>query len=428
MNAWTALLEGTRTVFGAPSFVLFTRLLTGWVCAPGRRTITAMIAVADPAGHRAHDAYHRFVRDGAWSMARLWQVMAVHAVTRFAPTGVVPLDCDDTLFHRDGPKVNGAGVFRDAVRSTARHVVYALGLNLVVLTLRVTPTWGGCPIALPINVRVHRKNDATTTVSHAAAMIRQVAAWLPDRDLHLCADGAYASLAGANLPRTHVTSRMRRDAALYRAAPPRTGKRGRPRTKGERLPTPTELAKAVGKKGWHAVEVDMRGRTVQRLVHVRDVLWYKVNQTDLVRLVIVRDPAGVEPDDFFITTDRTATGAQVASRYAGRWSIEVCFRDVKQHLGGQDPQSWKRQGPGRAAALSLWLHAMTWCWYLDAHPDGRTWTPRPWYRAKATPSFLDALAALRRTLWAQRITAMSAPPGDDQQITQALLDTLAYAA
>ena len=64
MNAWTALLADPRTVFGAPSFALFTRLLTGWVCAPGRRTITAMIAVADPAGTHAHDAYHRFVRDG----------------------------------------------------------------------------------------------------------------------------------------------------------------------------------------------------------------------------------------------------------------------------------------------------------------------------------------------------------------------------
>ena len=62
-----------------------------------------------------------------------------------------------------------------------------------------------------------------------------------------------------------------------------------------------------------------------RLVLVRDVLWYTVNKRDLLRLVIVRDPDGIEPDDFFITTDRTATGAQVASRYAGRWSIEVCF-------------------------------------------------------------------------------------------------------
>ena len=43
---WTALLELTRTCFRAPSFALFTDLLFGWVCAPGRRTITAMIAVA----------------------------------------------------------------------------------------------------------------------------------------------------------------------------------------------------------------------------------------------------------------------------------------------------------------------------------------------------------------------------------------------
>jgi hypothetical protein len=74
----------------------------------------------------------------------------------------------------------------------------------------------------------------------------------------------------------------------------------------------------------------------------------------------------------------------------------VCFRDVKQHLGGQDPQSWKRQGPGRAAALSLWLHAATWCWCITTYPTGTTWAPRPWYPAKTTPDFRDALAALRR--------------------------------
>ena len=40
-----------RTDMRGPGLLtLFTDLLTGWVCAPGRRTITAMIAVADPAG------------------------------------------------------------------------------------------------------------------------------------------------------------------------------------------------------------------------------------------------------------------------------------------------------------------------------------------------------------------------------------------
>src|ERR1035438_2028012 len=167
---WTALLTAARPLFRAPSFALFTDLLTGWVLAPGRRTITAMIAVADPACGRAHDAYHRFVRDGACSMSGLWRLLAIHAVATFAPSGVVSLDCDDTLFHKSGRRVAGAGTFRDAVRSTSHRVVYALGLNLVVVTLRVIPPWGDMPIAVPVNARLHKKKDPTTTVEHAAPM------------------------------------------------------------------------------------------------------------------------------------------------------------------------------------------------------------------------------------------------------------------
>ena len=348
LTGWTGLLEPARQVFGAPSFAIFTDLLTGWVLAPGRRTVTAMITVADPAGGRAHDAYHRFLRDGVWNLSGLWRLLATHAVTRFAPSGVVSLDCDDTLFHKSGRNVVGAGNFRDAVRSTGQRVVYALGLNLVVVTLRVTPSWGSMPIALPVNARLHKKKDPITTLEHATQMMGELASWLPDRQLHLCADGAYATLAGADLPRTQVTSRMRRDAALYEAAPPRTGKRGRPRLKGQRLPTPPEIAAQARTRDWRKVIVDVRGRKVERLILTRDVLWYRVNAEELVRLVIVADPSGVEPDDFFVTTDLTASGADTASRYAGRWSIEVCFRDVKQDLGGENPQSWKRKGPERA--------------------------------------------------------------------------------
>src|SRR5664280_1744755 len=130
-----------------------------------------------------------------------------------------------------------------------------------------------------------------------------------------------------------------------------------------------------------------------------------------------RPPAGVARGD-------------VASE-GGRWPTEVTFRDTKQALGGENPHSWKRQGPERAACLALWLHGLTWCWYLGQPPRGDTWIPRPWYPRKASPSFLDALAALRRLLWSQRITALSAAATtahDKTKITEALLDTLAYAA
>jgi len=69
-------------------------------------------------------------------------------------------------------------------------------------------------LGLPINVRLHRKEDLTT-LDLAEAMPRELAAWFPELGWQLAADGAYASLAKRGLPRCELTSRMRRDAALY---------------------------------------------------------------------------------------------------------------------------------------------------------------------------------------------------------------------
>lgn len=424
-TAWEAALGATPENFTRPSLGIFTTLMTAWVLTPGRRTVTRMISVGDPGGRRCHDAYHRFLRCGRWTMTTLWKSLAQRLVAHFCPDGPIIIDCDDTLFHKTGRKINGAGSFRDAVRSTRNRVVYATGLNVVVVTLRVTAPWGGEPLGLPVNCRLFRKGGPTHN-DLAANMVTLLAAWLPGRSFVLCADGAYASLAGRGLPRTQVCSRMRRDAALYEPAPPPTGRRGRPAKKGPRLPTPEGLA--AGARGWKTVTVDWRGRTVTRKVWSRPVLWYSVCPTAMVLLVVVRDPAGVEHDDYFFTTDLTAAPGCVASLYAGRWSIEDTFRATKQSLGGEDPQSWKHQGPERTAALSLWLHANVWAWYLTTQGTTPTWTPRPWYTAKRTPSFADALACLRRTLWATRIDATPTTGPRAQQISDTLIDILAEAA
>ena len=54
-------------------------------------------------------------------------------------------------------------------------------------------------------------------------------------------------------------------------------------------------------------------------------------------LVISRDPAEKEKDDFFFTTDTTLTAAEVIGGFAGRWSIEDTFKNTKQFIGGQQP-------------------------------------------------------------------------------------------
>lgn len=424
---WSAIIGSVASAFTRPSFGIFVDLVAGWVLTPGRRTITRIIGVVDPEGRRAHDAYHRLLRDGVWQMDRLWARLAVTIVEKLlAPDAHVVLDLDDTVHHKSGRKIQGAGIFRDAVRSTRNRVVYGLGLNLVVITVRVIPPWGGMPIGLPINVRVRRKGDGPTTVEHARTMLIEIAAWLPDRHFQLACDGAYASLCGAGLPRVHVTSRLRRDAAVYELTPPRTGRRGRPRKKGDRLPALADIAATA--TGWRTVELDQRGTTIVRQVWSRRLLWYAVAKDRPLVLVIVRDPAGIQPDDYFITTDIDADPGWVAVHYFGRWCIEVSFRDEKQHLGGEDPQCWKRLGPERAASLSLWLHAAIWLWYLDVWGTKRSWTPTPWYPAKTHASFADALAALRVTLWRQRITRVCSDGPLTDDIRDQLIDVLAQAA
>src|SRR5690625_4763043 len=121
-------------VFTRPSFAIFTDLMTGGVLTPGRRTITRIVGVIDPAECRAHDAYHRPLRDGVWDMNRLWSTLTVALVERLVAAGAeVCCDLDDTLHHKTGPRTAGAGIFRDAVRSTRNRDVHALGLNLVVI-------------------------------------------------------------------------------------------------------------------------------------------------------------------------------------------------------------------------------------------------------------------------------------------------------
>ncbi|MGC8514150.1 MAG: hypothetical protein ACP5P1_14125 [Acidimicrobiales bacterium] len=143
--------------------------------------------------------------------------------------------------------------------------------------------------------------------------------------------------------------------------------------------------------------------------------------------MIVRDPARTMHDDFFFTTDLDASAAWVASHYAGRWSIECVNREVKQVLGAEDPQCWKHQGPERAASLSLWLYGAIWTWYIPTFATTASWIPRPWYPKKATPSFLDALAALRRCYWSERIAPMSSSTAIHPNVIDGILDILTRA-
>ena len=424
-SAWEKIIQQFFPVFTAPTAQVFLNLVTGWVLCTAKHTVTGILPFADPEATKAHDAYHRFFPDAAWAVSELWRLLTVVLVRMFYPTGTIPTDLDDTLFHHSGRKVNGAGWWRDAVRSTATNVVHAWGLNLVVLTLRINPPWGGEPLGLPINMRLHRKNGPTL-IELAKQILAEVAIWLPQRRFLNHADGFYASVAGEAITNTHIISRMRRDADIYDLPPKKRQKRrGRPRKRGKPLPAPQQMTKSI--RNWRLIETLERGKVRKRLVYARKVIWYRVSQ-EPVLLVISRDPKGKEKDDFFFTTNLSLTPAEVIGGFADRWSIEDTFKNTKQFIGGQQPQTWKGKGPERAAAVSLWLYSVVWLWYLRQKSRQRYFFVQPWYPGKTAPSFADALNCLRRVLWQDRIKSMFGKRFVHDKNFEFLIEALASAA
>lgn len=425
ISTWKQIIQYFFPVFTAPTAKIFMNLVTGWILCTSRHTITGILPFAEPDQQRAHDAYHRFFPDARWSMSRLWRLLAILLVRLFYPAGRINTDLDDTLFHHSGKKVDGAGWWRDAVRSGGKEIVYGWGLNLVVLTLRVNPPWGGKPLGLPINMRLHRKNGLSL-IELAQEMLAEVALWLPDRRFLCHCDGFYAPLASVKIPSTHIISRIRRDANIYDVL--RTDgktRRGRPRKKGKKLLSPQQMARRI--RNFKLVKTCQVGKEKKRLVYARKVVWYRVCQ-EPVLLVISRDPTGKEKDNFFFTTDLSLTAEQVVIGFVGRWCIEDTIKNTKQLIGGQEPQTWKGRGPERAAAVSFWISSVVWLWYLLSKTKHRSFIIRPWYPGKLEPSFADALRCLRNVLWRQKIKIMFGKNVVHDKKIEFLIEALASAA
>jgi hypothetical protein len=109
----------------------------------------------------------------------------------------------------------------------------------------------------------------------------------PDRIVHAVGDAAYVGEHLRDLDKQITwTSRLKVTSVLHDLAPPRTGQSGRPRTKGARLGTPTDLAATAS---WRTTKVRRYART--DTVQFADIvcLWYGSFHTQTVRVVLVRD-------------------------------------------------------------------------------------------------------------------------------------------
>ena len=389
-----------RPCFTAPTFRTFCALGSGLLAQTGRRTVCGMLTGAGLARCWSHHRAHRFFSHARWSVEQVSAVLTRLVVELLVPAGEpVLVAVDDTLLKRSGPTVHAASWFHDG-SATGGHQV-GFGNNWVVAAIVVRLPFLRRPVALPVGFALVRKDtDAASRLSLGRGLVAAVSAAVPGRLVHVVADSAYAGKALRGLP-THITwtTRLRANAALFTPAPPRTGKRGRPRLKGDRLPSLQSLAASTP---FSPTTVARYGSTATVATAVIRCLWYGAFGAQPVQVVLLRDEATTGYDIALISTDLTATATEVIARYAARWSIEVAFEDAKQTTGVGQARNRLCPAVQRTVPFGLIWSTLAICWYAHAGYDpgdvDHARAQAPWYRTKAQPSVADMLSKLRRVI------------------------------
>jgi hypothetical protein len=418
------VLVSFRPCFTAPTFETFTALVAGLVAQPVERTVCGILTGAGLARVWHHCRAHRFFSAARWCPRQVGLVAAGLVVAYLVPAGApITVAVDDTLFRRRGKQVHGAGWFHDG--SAAGQAKLGYGNNWVVVAIVVSLPFLSRPVALPVLATLAVKGGRSKP-DLARELVDALAERFPDRAIHVVGDAAYGCGSFAGLgDDMSMTTRARSNAVFSEPPPPRTGKRGRPRLKGHRIGTPTQIARSAR---WTTVTVARYGTRAAVQITERTCLWYGTWRTDPVRVILLRDTRRMTHsgeygyDIALVTTDLTATAQEIIARYAARWSIEVTFFDVKNILGVGQARNRVKKAVERTVPFGLLCYSLLILWYAShGHPTTDTTHRRasaPWYRSKTEPSTLDMLTSLRR----QIIAARFLPPNHRPATTEEILE------
>ena len=448
-DAIVAVLVPFATLFTYPTWRKAQVLLVGAILTPGQRTVAAALRVMGRSDQRDYARYHEVLNRAVWSSRAAARIL-LSLLLRHLDRGDGPLifGIDETLERRRGPKIKARGVYRDAVRSSRHQLVKASGLRWISLMWLGHIPWAGRHWALPVltvlapSARYYRQQGRRhkKLTDWARQMILQLRRWLPPRSLVLVGDNSYAVLdllhccQSLAQPVTLI-ARLRLDAALYAPAPPRQpGQNGRPPLKGARRPPLKALLEPVNVAWASAVVAWYDGTTRAVELTSQTAVWYRSGKPPvLIRWVLIRDPQGVFAPQALLCTDPSADPTRILEWFVLRWQLEVTFQEVRTHLGVETQRQWSDQAIARTTPILLGLFSWTTlAAYALQKRHPMTQRRAAWYD-KPSPTFVDAIALVRRRLWlASEGFSLSAGNPDTQELPVALyhrlVDSLAYAA
>ena len=427
--SWAVVLEVFRPVFRRRgTFRLFTVLATGMVAQRGRRTVVGMLAGAGMASRISFHAACRFFSAAVWDVDQLGLAAAGFVVTHLLDPGApVVVAVDDTLFKRWGRLVHHAFWTHDGAAQGKSKI--GRGNRWIIAGIVVRLPFCTAPVCLPVLLRLWAGKGSDSAVTLGAGLLERIRAAFPDRQVHGVGDAACHGKA-LLVADTTWTTRLPANASLSAWAPPRTGKRGRPRLKGAKLGKLKDLATAAT---WTRTSVYRYGRTETVDLAIIEAIWYGPFANTPGHAVLLREAGSTNACDLALfTTDTTAPPEQVVERYAVRWSIEPSNAAGKQQMGVGQARNRLPKAVERTVPFGMIIQSMVIAWYALYGYDPADVTDRaiaqPWYRTKTEPSFEDMITKLRKTLIATRFTPVTTDQPDPDLLHDYALACAAAAA
>lgn len=383
-------------------------LLLGCLLCLRDMTVCGALRALGRSNYKSYSCFHRLLNRNRWNMLKASEILLRLIVESFCPK-ILMFSIDDTIERRRGKKIKAKGVFKDPVGSGTGKQITCSGLRWVPVMILIQPPFMKRTVALPFLIplslsertakKLNRRHKSPQRIAEqVCCLLRR---WFPDRTIALVADSGYTTTGLYRACQRHkiqLVTRARSNLRFYGLAPCRTGKRGRPRVKGDRLPSIQELARSDTLE-WREVLVDSYGGVSEmRYVATLDVLWNPTEGGVIeVRLVFVKNPEdGPEAPVFcLMTSDSLLSVEQVIGLYSMRWSQEVTHRETREHLGVETQRQWSDLAIERTTPLLFGVYSLV---FLIGHQlykmIGVSPAQASWYQ-KSEPAFSDLLQTIR---------------------------------
>jgi len=404
------------------------RQAVGSLVCLGRRCLTRIIW-ASGGQDRSWSAEYFLHSRCQWDPQALFQAI----LTRARPLcrgRLVGVAVDDTRVRKTGRVIPQAAYHRDPL-SPPFHVNLIRAIRFLQASVLV-PLHKRAPLytrALPIRFeevscvkKPSRKADAADWLAYKAAVkiqnlstrfVTMAHALRADLDqaggarqtLVLAVDGSFCNRTclRAEIPRTEVIGRTRKDATLCRPAPA-----GGRRVYDVTTFTP-EQVRQDDTIPWQTTKVCYGGkRRPIRYKAVTDLLWRGGAGRRPLRLFVVaptpyrtrhRGKIYYRQPAYLLTTDRHSRPHALLQIYVDRWQIEVNHREEKDTLGVGQAQLWNATAVPKQPALSVAAYsALLLAALLAFGADrGAAYAALPkWRRHAHRPSCLDLITLVRK--------------------------------